>query len=412
MTAVSPYVTSLARPDRKRGPDGRELDEAVLEQRRDADHARARLGIAGAGPRHALLPRRRPASASHRPRSAASWRADVDGYIDVRATWAYDAAGRLVRHEQDGPGTNGPAVPRRRAGQRRHVRRRVRRDRRRCPSSCTACESWTRAALTARARRRELVESRGVIETDYLVIGSGLAGLYFALRAVRARAGGGRDQARARRRQHRLRPGRRGRHAGSRRHRGDRHPRRRHAARGRRAVPPRHRRDLRARGARAHPVVRQRARASRSTATPTGTWRSGARAATPPAASSTPRTRPAGRSRRRCWPGVARRADRITMLPDHMAIDLLTTAKYGGPNAVFGAYLLDQATRRGGSRRRARGGAGHRRLRARSTSTRRTPTSRPATASRWRTGWARASRTWSSSSSTRPASTTPPRSRS
>jgi L-aspartate oxidase len=42
--------------------------------------------------------------------------------------------------------------------------------------------------------------------------------------------------------------------------------------------------------------------------------------------------------------GVARRADRITMLPDHMAIDLLTTAKYGGPNAVFGAYLLDQAT--------------------------------------------------------------------
>jgi L-aspartate oxidase len=41
---------------------------------------------------------------------------------------------------------------------------------------------------------------------------------------------------------------------------------------------------------------------------------------------------------------VAERADRITMLPDHMAIDLLTTAKYGGPNAVFGAYLLDQAT--------------------------------------------------------------------
>jgi L-aspartate oxidase len=39
---------------------------------------------------------------------------------------------------------------------------------------------------------------------------------------------------------------------------------------------------------------------------------------------------------------VAERADRITMLPDHMAIDLLTTAKYGGPNAVFGAYLLDQ----------------------------------------------------------------------
>jgi L-aspartate oxidase len=39
---------------------------------------------------------------------------------------------------------------------------------------------------------------------------------------------------------------------------------------------------------------------------------------------------------------VAERRDRITLLPDHMAIDLLTTAKYGGPNAVFGAYLLDQ----------------------------------------------------------------------
>jgi L-aspartate oxidase len=41
---------------------------------------------------------------------------------------------------------------------------------------------------------------------------------------------------------------------------------------------------------------------------------------------------------------VAERADRITMLPDHIAIDLLTAAKYGGPNAVFGAYLLDQTT--------------------------------------------------------------------
>jgi len=41
---------------------------------------------------------------------------------------------------------------------------------------------------------------------------------------------------------------------------------------------------------------------------------------------------------------VAERPDRITLLPNHMAIDLLTTAKYGGPNAVFGAYLLDQTT--------------------------------------------------------------------
>jgi L-aspartate oxidase len=41
---------------------------------------------------------------------------------------------------------------------------------------------------------------------------------------------------------------------------------------------------------------------------------------------------------------VAERPDRITILPNHMAVDLLTAAKYGGPNAVFGAYLLDQIT--------------------------------------------------------------------
>jgi L-aspartate oxidase len=41
---------------------------------------------------------------------------------------------------------------------------------------------------------------------------------------------------------------------------------------------------------------------------------------------------------------VMERDDRIQLLPDHLAIDLLTTAKYGGPNTVFGAYLYDQAT--------------------------------------------------------------------
>jgi L-aspartate oxidase len=41
---------------------------------------------------------------------------------------------------------------------------------------------------------------------------------------------------------------------------------------------------------------------------------------------------------------VAERGERITVMPDHLAIDLLTTAKYGGPNSVFGAYLLDQTT--------------------------------------------------------------------
>jgi L-aspartate oxidase len=41
---------------------------------------------------------------------------------------------------------------------------------------------------------------------------------------------------------------------------------------------------------------------------------------------------------------VRERGERISLLADHMAIDLLTTAKYGGPNAVFGAYVLDQRT--------------------------------------------------------------------
>ena len=38
------------------------------------------------------------------------------------------------------------------------------------------------------------------------------------------------------------------------------------------------------------------------------------------------------------------RGERITILADHMGIDLLTTAKYGGPNQVFGAYVYDQNT--------------------------------------------------------------------
>ena len=41
---------------------------------------------------------------------------------------------------------------------------------------------------------------------------------------------------------------------------------------------------------------------------------------------------------------AAERPDRITLLANHMAVDLLTTAKYGGPNAVFGAYVFDHST--------------------------------------------------------------------
>jgi L-aspartate oxidase len=41
---------------------------------------------------------------------------------------------------------------------------------------------------------------------------------------------------------------------------------------------------------------------------------------------------------------VHARRERIQLLDDHMAVDLLSMAKYGGPDACFGAYVLDRAT--------------------------------------------------------------------
>jgi L-aspartate oxidase len=41
---------------------------------------------------------------------------------------------------------------------------------------------------------------------------------------------------------------------------------------------------------------------------------------------------------------VAARQDRITMLSDHLAVDLLAAVKYGGPEACFGAYVWERAT--------------------------------------------------------------------
>ncbi len=41
---------------------------------------------------------------------------------------------------------------------------------------------------------------------------------------------------------------------------------------------------------------------------------------------------------------AARQNPNITLLADHMAVDLLQLAKYGGPDACFGAYVLDRAT--------------------------------------------------------------------
>ena len=39
---------------------------------------------------------------------------------------------------------------------------------------------------------------------------------------------------------------------------------------------------------------------------------------------------------------IRARADRVTVLDEHMAVDLLAMAKYGGPDACFGAYVLDK----------------------------------------------------------------------
>ena len=41
---------------------------------------------------------------------------------------------------------------------------------------------------------------------------------------------------------------------------------------------------------------------------------------------------------------VTRRGDDITILSDHIAIDLLNMTKYGGPRACFGAYVLGRST--------------------------------------------------------------------
>jgi L-aspartate oxidase len=51
-----------------------------------------------------------------------------------------------------------------------------------------------------------------------------------------------------------------------------------------------------------------------------------------------------GREIQRALLQSAEQHPNITLLPGHMAVDLLQMAKYGGPDACFGAYLLDQAT--------------------------------------------------------------------
>ncbi|HEX3478616.1 MAG TPA: L-aspartate oxidase [Kofleriaceae bacterium] len=51
-----------------------------------------------------------------------------------------------------------------------------------------------------------------------------------------------------------------------------------------------------------------------------------------------------GREIQRALLEAVRRDPRITMLHDHIAVDLLSMAKYGGDPACFGAYVLDRAT--------------------------------------------------------------------
>ncbi|HEX3763979.1 MAG TPA: L-aspartate oxidase [Kofleriaceae bacterium] len=51
-----------------------------------------------------------------------------------------------------------------------------------------------------------------------------------------------------------------------------------------------------------------------------------------------------GREIQRALLEAVRRESRITVLHDHIAVDLLSMAKYGGDPACFGAYVLDRAT--------------------------------------------------------------------
>ena len=150
------------------------------------------------------------------------------------------------------------------------------------------------------------------LETDYLVMGSGIAGLNFALLAAehgrvvvvtKKKLGG---------HQHELGPGRGRRSPRARRQL--RAPRRGHARRGRRPVRPQDRRDVR------RATARARSSACSSSACGSPAIRrarsiSAARARTPATASSTGRTSPGARSSARCIAAVAKHPN-ITVLDE------------------------------------------------------------------------------------------------
>ena len=103
----------------------------------------------------------------------------------------------------------------------------------------------------------------------------------------------------------------------------------------------------------------------------------------------------------------ARRHPNITILEDHFAIDLITAGKLGLPGKrCYGLYVLDDASGPCAPSRRPTP-CWPPAVPARSTSTPPIRTPPPATASPWRGARAAGWRTWNSSSSTRPACTTP-----
>ncbi len=216
------------------------------------------------------------------------------------------------------------------------------------------------------------------ITCDYLVIGSGVAGLTFALEAVGPRGRRPRHQAVAQRVEHAVRAGGDRRRPRRRRHRSRRTSRTRSIAGAglchERAVEV----CVKEGPARIRMLERYGARFDRAPG------RGGGRPEPRPAPRGrAPRAPHRPRARHDRARGGARACSRrsqnnprVRIFEEHTAIDLITLSKYGGPEVCAGAYVLDVAEREGRSpssrarRSWRRAGAG------RSTSTRPTRTSR------------------------------------
>ena len=253
-----------------------------------------------------------------------------------------------------------------------------------------------------------LVTRRMPITTDYLVIGSGVAGLSFALEAaasgdvlvVTKRSA---DESNTQVRAGRHRRGARGGRLVRRPHRG-------HAASPAPASATSCAVDICVEEAPAR-IKMLRDVGARFDQAEGAKRRHGPRSAPrgrPQRAPRRPRRRhdrPRGRARPARGGARARRS--IRMLEEHTAVDLITLAKYGGPEVCAGAYVLDDGERQGrctdpGARVGPRDGRRRQGLPLHDEPRRRDGRR----ASRWRTARAPRSRTWSSTSSTRRASIT------